>query len=275
LQLYLTGTSVMRKPILFAFVIVGLLTFGTASVGFAQDGGGSSESEQESFKSLTQKGAEAYRAENYEDAVEFFERAYAVKAVPNLLYNIGRAHEKLGNFEEAIEYYEKFANEPDVDMKARRDAIDRADTLSKVVERRKAGEEVDEEEIEQQQSDQGLATTDDEVQYEKDFTMAYIFAGAGVAALATGTVFAIQAGNAHDDFQTASTKSAMEDAASRGETASILADSMIGVGAVLAGVGTYFFLFPPRTEVAPQQAKMRFAPQFGAGQAGMSLSVDF
>ncbi|MGM0556662.1 MAG: tetratricopeptide repeat protein [Myxococcota bacterium] len=263
----------MRKPIFVAFVIFGLLTFGAASVGFAQDGGEAAESSEEEFGSLTKQGATAYRNEDYENAVVFFERAYEVKPVPNLLYNIGRAHEKLGNFEEAIEYYEEFANEPDVDIKARRDAIDRADTLSKVVERREAGEEVDEEELAKQQGEAELAQTETEI--ERDYTLAYIFGGASVAALATGTVFAIQAGNAHDDFESAESRQQLEDARSRGETASVLADSMFGVGIALAGVGTYFALFPPETEVPPEQAKMRFAPRFGAGQAGMSLTVDF
>ena len=264
----------MRKPLLIAFVIFGFLTLGMSTASFAQDGeGGEEGSTQEDFSSLTKRGAQAYRSENYEQAVEFFKRAYEVRQVPNLLYNIGRAHEKLGNFEDAIEYYEQFANEPDVDMKARRDAIDRADTLSKVVERRKKGEEVDEEEIERQQSEGGLAQT--ETRMERDYTLAYIFAGAGVATLATSGIFALQAGNAHSDFEEAASVQDMRDARSRGQTASVIADSMLIAGIALSGVGVYFFLQPPEQEVPVSEAKLRVAPSFGAGQAGMSLTVDF
>ena len=55
-----------------------------------------------------EKGEEAFKNENYEEALDFFKAAN--KLDPNsyyILYNIARCHEELGDFKEAVPYYSK------------------------------------------------------------------------------------------------------------------------------------------------------------------------
>lgn len=272
-----------RKSFAALFIALAVSWFGVTPAS-AQDGDegeeaapdATEETSEPNFKTLTTKGAKAFKAKEYAKARTFFEKAYEIKQVPNLLYNMGRVSEKMGEFEEAISYYERFVNEPDIDIKARKDALSRIKTLREVVELRKQGEDVDKEEVVEKQSDRGLEDSPEpNTRVERDYTMAYIFTGAGVAALAGGTLFAFQTAAAHDDFENAQTVGERRDAGSRGQTHAILADSLFGVGAVLTGIGVYFFISPPEREVPVQQAAWRIAPSLADDGAAMTFTLEF
>jgi hypothetical protein len=72
---------------------------------------------------LNDTGSELYAAGNYAAALQTFERAYALVAEPNLLFNIAGCHERLGERSQAIEYYRWFLSSPGVNTEGRRRAI--------------------------------------------------------------------------------------------------------------------------------------------------------
>lgn len=53
-------------------------------------------------------GIAAAERNNYGKALEEFQTSYAIRQVPRLLINIGRAHHRLGNLREAIDVYESY-----------------------------------------------------------------------------------------------------------------------------------------------------------------------
>ncbi|NMC69832.1 MAG: tetratricopeptide repeat protein [Myxococcales bacterium] len=56
-----------------------------------------------------QAGLEAFNAGNIQQAIELFRESYVVHhGHPNALYNIGQCYERLGDFEQAINYYEQY-----------------------------------------------------------------------------------------------------------------------------------------------------------------------
>jgi len=57
---------------------------------------------------LNNEGAQLYKKRDYRRAVEKFLQAYATDGDPNLLFNIARCYEKLGDTGAAIEKYEEF-----------------------------------------------------------------------------------------------------------------------------------------------------------------------
>lgn len=57
---------------------------------------------------LLHKGLEAFKKESFQVALTNFEKAYALEADPLLLLNIGRTHYRLGGYELALSYFEKF-----------------------------------------------------------------------------------------------------------------------------------------------------------------------
>jgi tetratricopeptide (TPR) repeat protein len=282
-----------RVPLaqLMTGMAVALMVLGPAVPVAAQSGDetpppSSGESSSE-FSTLVKKGTKAFQAEDYPAAVDAFEKAYEVKPVPNLLYNIGRAHEKSGDFQKAVDFYEKFVNEPDVELKARRDALDRMKTLREVLALRQEGEEVDKKEVEDEQSDRGLVSSekvdpdeaasesaDPEMTVKRNYTPAFIFMGAGLAALAGGGVFTVLTSNAHSDFESATTLQARRQAADRGASYALAADGLWIGGAALSATSLILFLAPSKREV-PVDRAARVVPRVGPRGAGMTFSVDF
>jgi hypothetical protein len=73
---------------------------------------------------LNETGSELYAAGNYPAALHAFQRAYALIAEPNLLFNIAGCHERLGQRRQAIEYYRWFLDSPSGNPEGRRRAIE-------------------------------------------------------------------------------------------------------------------------------------------------------
>jgi tetratricopeptide (TPR) repeat protein len=101
-----------RCRALRALVVVTLLALG--GVAQAQE----AQSRDEGVaKGLFQAGKAAYEQARYEEALEYFERAYEQSKRPLLLYNIGQAADRLRKDERALEAFKLFIelapNEPE------------------------------------------------------------------------------------------------------------------------------------------------------------------
>ena len=77
---------------------------------------------QTNVAQLNEEGASLYAARDYRHAIEKFIQAYAVDSDPNLLFNIARCYEELGETDAAIEKYEAFLKTPGADAKGRQRA---------------------------------------------------------------------------------------------------------------------------------------------------------
>lgn len=64
---------------------------------------------------LNEQGLALYAAQDYRHALERFIGALALEDDPNLLFNIGRCYEQLGELDAALEKYEQFVAAPDSD----------------------------------------------------------------------------------------------------------------------------------------------------------------
>ena len=64
--------------------------------------GGQAPDQNAEVEKLFAEGASLYKAGKYRPAIDKFEAAYALFPEPNLLYNIARAHEALGDIDQAI-----------------------------------------------------------------------------------------------------------------------------------------------------------------------------
>jgi len=62
----------------------------------------------EEFRVHYQRSVELYRAQDYPAAITAMQRAYKLKPVTRLLYNLGQAHRKLQQPREAITYFELY-----------------------------------------------------------------------------------------------------------------------------------------------------------------------
>lgn len=63
---------------------------------------------KDSFDSHYQRGLRSYERGDYEVAVREFQRAFAIRQMPKLLFNLGQAHRKLGHAKEALGYLQNY-----------------------------------------------------------------------------------------------------------------------------------------------------------------------
>ena len=84
---------------------------------------------QDGFRELVDKGLELYTQKKYDEAIKNFEQAYTLRAEPELVYNIARAHEKSLRRAEAIAAYEKFVNLPGTTAELRTKALNAMEAL--------------------------------------------------------------------------------------------------------------------------------------------------
>ena len=68
---------------------------------------------------LATDAAAAYKAADFTRAVELLERAYQIRQVAALLYNLAKAYDRLGDQEKAIELYRRYADSSDAEPKLR------------------------------------------------------------------------------------------------------------------------------------------------------------
>jgi tetratricopeptide (TPR) repeat protein len=72
---------------------------------------------------LNEAGSELYASGKYAAALQAFQRAYSLLPEPNLLFNIAGCHERLGQRQQAIEYYRWFLGTASANPEGRRRAI--------------------------------------------------------------------------------------------------------------------------------------------------------
>jgi hypothetical protein len=72
----------------------------------------SAQSNQAEVERLFAEGASLYKAGKYRPAIDKFEEAYALFPEPNLIYNIARAYEALGDVDQAIMKYRLCSTHP-------------------------------------------------------------------------------------------------------------------------------------------------------------------
>jgi hypothetical protein len=83
------------------------------------------------FDALVEQGLSAYRGRDYRRAVEKFLQANAMQPDPNLLFNLARCYEALGDTRAATEKYRLFLASPDAEPSGRQRAEDRLRVLRK------------------------------------------------------------------------------------------------------------------------------------------------
>jgi hypothetical protein len=97
--------------------------------------------EQAESDALIKQAVEYYRAREYDEAIVLFEKAYELIGEPELLYNIARSHERLGNSEEAVTWYERFLEVPGTTGALRARALTNIATLRRELAAEKAVQE--------------------------------------------------------------------------------------------------------------------------------------
>ena len=259
---------------------------------------------------LYENGAQLYEEGQYEEAVLAWEESYRLSGEPLLIFNMANAHERLGNLEQALDYFNQYrayatSDERETLERRIRNLEDRLETQRAEEEERQA--ELDRIEEERLRAEEERNRTEEQMNelaevleevrepYPTSFLiMRYSLAGVAAVGLGLGIVFGSQAQGHNTDAEGLCSDSSVcptevEDILQSERTSALLADISFGVGglAALGFVGT--FIFGPERETVlvnedgeevsegddDGQVSMRLQPMFGASGAGLLLSGEF
>lgn len=91
-------------------LLVGLVVLWAAPVGAAAKAA-APKKDVAAAKAAFGKGKKDFEAGRFEKAVEQYEKAYALSGMPAILFNLGQCHKKLGNWEKAVDHFQRFLAE--------------------------------------------------------------------------------------------------------------------------------------------------------------------
>lgn len=108
-------------------VLVAMLLLSSAAMAAPR---GRAETADQEVERLAAEAVEAYKGGRYERAVALLGRAYAIRPLAPLLYNLAKAYEKMGEDELALQYYRRYLDAGDAEPKLEVLARERVDALA-------------------------------------------------------------------------------------------------------------------------------------------------
>ncbi len=98
------------------------------------------ESAEAEVERLADEAVNAYKGADYKRAVELLQKAYEIRQVPALLYNMAKAYDKLGDIDHAYDAYRLYADSAAAEPKLKQRAEQRVAALGDAKRKKKADE---------------------------------------------------------------------------------------------------------------------------------------
>lgn len=225
---------------------------------------------------LSDQAVARFKAKDYDTAVSLFEQAFALDPNPNYLFNIGRVYEEKGDLKKAVEFYQRFVQEPGVQIESRDRAAQRLRVLKAIVDdTKKEPEKQPEGPAPDDKKPEPLPTTSAQDVPDPNRNMrlsGYGLIGVGGVSMIVGGVFGGLALGKNSDLKNPHTIDERHSLAKSGTTFALVSDVTLFTGVGLAVTGLVLVLVARKRTKA---ARAAFSPDFGRGHAGVSWSVRF
>src|SRR5439155_11978797 len=85
------------------------------------------ETAEQEVERFAAEAVAAYRAGNYDQSVALLTRAYAIRPLAALLYNLAKAYDKQNDLQNACATWKKYVDASDADLKLRVKALEKAE----------------------------------------------------------------------------------------------------------------------------------------------------
>jgi tetratricopeptide (TPR) repeat protein len=218
-------------------------------------------SPKEQALELFEQSSERYRAGKFDEAAALLEKAYALHNEPVLLYNLGRAYDGLGEYEKAIDAYEKYlAESPET---RDRGAVERriATMRSEVAQRAEL-----ERERKRLEAERRMPATPDEKPKAAEPSAGpspwpWVVAGVGVAAMGAGAVFGLQANGKRSDAEDEPVQRKAAETFRDAESLASTANVFLIAGAVVTAGGVTWIFLDNRSAREKIQLSLRLTPR--------------
>jgi tetratricopeptide (TPR) repeat protein len=216
---------------------------------------------QSNVAQLNEEGAALYAARDYRHAIEKFIQAYAVDTDPNLLFNIARCYEELGEVDAAIEKYELFLQTPGADTRGRQRARESIATLRAGRDQDAAGDTSKAQLKSSVAAESESAPAPAGDNSETPSVLPWLTLGGSIAFAAIGTTFYLLGASDHgkvtdapgydeDDGVVDLTRREADDLVSSGDTKKLVGGISFGLAGALAA--TYVVLLVQGGEPSPE-----------------------
>jgi tetratricopeptide (TPR) repeat protein len=245
-----------------------------APIAYAQDDPAARQVEK-----LASDAAIAYRGADYQRAVELLERAYSMRQVGALLYNLAKAYEKLGETDKAIELYRRYCDSTEAEPKLRAKAEARVAAYDEAHRKKEPPAPVLLPAQFEQHEEPPPPPQDPVQKWETRRRRARI-AGLTLMSIAAGSAIAgmglsIHAKLVHDRYVSTldaevTKRSARDDA----RTQAIVGDVLYGVAAASAAIGAYFVWRGYHQESPPANTAW-IVPAISPTVAGVAIGGTF
>ena len=263
----------ITKSIFLGLLLGGLLASSTA---VAQELSAQELQEQEEVERLSAAGVAAYKAKEYSKAVGLFQQALAIQPVPNLLYNIARACELMGDERKAVFYYTKFIRSDGVSDAARDKARGR---LSDLEARMLAAAPAPEPRPGDRDDARGpvvLGSTDSDTGLNSMEVAGWVTASGGGALVVISTILAARMAEEQDSFTDTTDLEQKKVYRQNAEALGLTADVGFGVGAALLATGaTLLTLEWLEADAGDKETTFRVAPDVHTDGFGLSGALSF
>jgi tetratricopeptide (TPR) repeat protein len=238
---------------------------------------------QTSVAQLNEEGAALYAARDYRRAIEKFIQAYAIDTDPNLLFNIARCYEELGEVDAAIEKYETFLKTPGADTRGRQRARDSIVSLREAragTEAQSAAPRASAPSNAPVSEAPSVAASSDSA--EGSNALPWLTLGGSVLFAAAGTAFYVLGTNDHAQVTDAEgyrdpagvsnmTRREADDLVRSGDTKKLLGGISLGVSGALAA--TYVVLLIAGDDESPAESEPNLGFSLSPSPEGAAVSV--
>ena len=229
------------------------------------------------FQAQLDAGLAHYEERRYAEAAAAFEAAYAIRAEPELAYNIARSYERAVMREEEIAAYDRFLGLPGTTSEMRNRARSARSSLRAEVEALARPEVPDEPELAPEPIVEPVVEAPSEpaapVEPASESALVpvgWILVATGGLGVGGGAVFGGLALAANGDFDAATDRSEQVRLRDEVRRFALLTDILVGVGAGVAVGGVILVLIGLSEGGGGDDAAVTWAPRVGPDELGLS-----
>lgn len=234
---------------------------------------------------LNEEGAALYSARDYRRAIEKFIQAYAVDSDPNLLFNIARCYEELGEVDAAIEKYENFLKTPGADTRGRQRARESLQSLRESRDKDSTREPTASGSKTPLSAEHSTDTAVQQAKAEHQTNLVpWLTLGGGVLFAAVGTTFYLLGASDHNEVTDAQgygdrdavadmTRKQADDLVSSGKTKKVLGGVSLGLAGALAA--TYVVLMVTGDDSPSEESNVALTVLPSRSGAAVSVQGSF
>ena len=222
---------------------------------------------------LSAEGVAAYRAGEHARALVLFGQAYALESIPNLLFNMARAYDKMGNDRDAATHYARFLATRDIPTASEERARSLLVAAQERLDIAAKAQALQKSERMRVEAEQGNALRASSAPSSSYAVPGWTAVGAGIALLAVGgtcAAFALDSKDAFHGSNDALVKVSHRDSA---ESFALAADMTFTLGGIAVGVGTALLLMTD--DSAETVSQRSFSPVFFSDGGGVAGTLHF